>query len=98
MIHQTQWNRLDITDLTTGQILTERVIRIEKIGVDENNFTLFDKENYEDFFHGLIHVSPNSKKFLSNGWCWHPFGLIECYGVEQFLKSYEPSGCYSVVV
>jgi len=93
LIHQTQWNRLDITDLTTGQLLTERMVRIEKTGVDENHVTQFIYENYEDFFHSLIHVSPNGKSFLSNGWIWHPFGTIACYDAEQFLKSYEPGGC-----
>ena len=92
LIHQTQWNRLDITDLTTGQLLTERVIRHEKIGVDENGVPQMIAENYKDFFHGLIHFSPENKKFLSNGWIWHPIGSIACYDVEQFLKSYEPGG------
>jgi len=95
LIHQTQWNRLDITDLTTGQLLTERVIRHEKIGVDENHVTQFIAENFADFFHGLILVSPNCKRFLSNGWVWHPMGTIACYDLEQFLKTYEPGGYYT---
>ncbi len=37
LIHQTQWNRLDITDLETGSLLTEREIIYRKTGETETN-------------------------------------------------------------
>jgi hypothetical protein len=81
LIHQTEWNRLDITDLTTGKLLTKR-----------KSITTPKDKNYVDYFHSLLHVSPCSRYFLSNGWVWQPFDFINCYKVEEFLKHFESSG------
>jgi hypothetical protein len=47
--------------------------------------------NYIDYFHSLLHVSPNGEYFLSNGWIWHPEGQILCFRTDDFLERYEPS-------
>ena len=56
LIHQTQWNRLDITDLETGVLLTERKIKIE-VSPDKYDEKTGEKikgksisENYLDYF------------------------------------------------
>jgi hypothetical protein len=79
LIHGTDWNRLDITCLETGELLTERVV-----DYDTN-------KNYFDYFHSSLLVAPDSKSFTSNGWVWHPFGMITCYTVENFIKKFERS-------
>lgn len=45
-VHQTMWNRLDITDLETGALLTDREVK-------------YGGTNYLDYFHSAIHVSPD---------------------------------------
>jgi len=96
LIHQTEWNRLDITDLTTGELLTEREIVCkdtgETIETKWGTTRKMEKKNYIDYFHSLIHVSPDSKHFLSNGWVWQPCDNIVCFETETFFEEYETCG------
>ena len=96
LIHQTQWNRLDITDLETGELLTDREIVFRITDETETNkggtSPKREVKNYIDYFHSLLHVSPDSKYFLSNGWIWHPVDNIKCFETERFFKEYETCG------
>ena len=95
LVHQTQWNRLDITDLETGTLLTEREIKIELTPDrrDEKTKEIIkgkrESENYLDYFHSSLHISPDSRNFLSNGWVWAPVDNIRCFNVEEFFTKYE---------
>lgn len=96
LIHQTQWNRLDITDLVTGELLTEREVSIREVepehkDEDGNGVRMrFEKTNYLDYFHSLLQISPDNRSFLSNGWVWSPMDNIRCFTVDRFLQEYEP--------
>jgi hypothetical protein len=79
LIHATDWNRLDITRLTTDEILTDRFVDYET------------NTNYFDYFHCGLSVAPGSESFISNGWHWHPRGQITWYSIEEFLRNFEPS-------
>lgn len=96
LIHQTQWNRLDITDLETEELLTKREIIYQESGETETNkwgmFPKMEAKNYIDYFHSLLHISPDGKHFLSNGWIWQPSDNIMCFEIERFLKEYETCG------
>jgi hypothetical protein len=98
LIHQTKWNRLDMTDLATGELLTDREIINREIAAGRREpdgdwgSPQYETKNYDDYFHSLLHVSPDNKSFLSNGWIWSPVDIITAYGVERFLKEYEPAG------
>lgn len=97
-LHQTQWNRLDLMDLESGRRLTERRIHYnyKPEERDENGVVTSPKidesENHLDFFHSRLHVSPNHKTFLSNGWIWSPVDTIIAYDVEEFFRSFDPGG------
>jgi len=82
LIHGTDWNRVDITRLDNDEFLTKR-------GIDFKS-----KTNYEDFFHSELSVSPDGRRFLSNGWVWSPFDVICSYETDQFLKTFEAGGTY----
>ena len=96
LLHQTQWNRLDITDLTTGKLLTEREVVFRCL--DETVTTQWgqthktESKNYIDYFHSLLHVSPDGRHFLSNGWIWQPYDNIMYFKTDRFFKEYEPCG------
>lgn len=93
LIHQTQWNRLDITDLATGQLLSKREVYIKDIGAEQTgkpNYQ-YDTKNYFDYFHGLLHIAPDNRHFLSNGWHWMPVDRIYCYNIDTYLHHYDPS-------
>lgn len=77
LVHGTDWNRLDITELSTDRLLTER--NVEK------------KTNYYDYFHSSLAVSPGFSRFTSNGWFWGPYDQITVYAVSDFLAAYEMS-------
>jgi len=99
LVHQTQWNRLDITNPETGQLLTTREIINEDTGETETTkWGTSPKRrqvNYIDYFHSLLHISPDGKHFLSNGWIWQPVDNIICFETNSFMSGYEPSGKYT---
>ncbi|GAA0553643.1 hypothetical protein GCM10010172_40240 [Paractinoplanes ferrugineus] len=75
LVAQTRWNRLDVFDAASGACLTERIGEVEDI----------------DYFHSLLHVSPDSRHFLSNGWVWAPVDMVRVFTTEAFLTGYEPT-------
>lgn len=77
LIHSTEWNRLDITCLDTGNLITDRIVDYDT------------DQNYFDYFHSSILVSPDFSKFTSNGWIWQPWDIITVYEIEKFLGSFE---------
>jgi hypothetical protein len=93
LVAQTQWNRLDVFDAETGANLTEREVSIRDSGrCDEHGRKIYDLSNYVDYFHSLLHVSPDSRHFLSNGWVWSPVDVVRVFSTEAFLTGYEPTG------
>ena len=97
LIHQTEWNRLDIMDAATGECLTDRDVYSREAKPrysDENQAWVNlpdESKSYLDYFHSLLHVSPDGAYFLSNGWMWHPIGQMICFRTDDFFKSYELS-------
>jgi hypothetical protein len=79
LIHGTDWNRLDITQLEEAKVLTDRVVAYES------------NSSYFDYFHSSLLLSPDSKRFASNGWVWGPCDIITVYEVEGFLSNFELS-------
>ncbi len=92
LLHQTEWNRLDITDLETGKCLTDREI-IHRLleETDAYGGSMYEKKNYVDYFHGQIFFSPDYRYFVDTGWVWQPVGVPVLYDLEAFLTEYEHS-------
>ena len=91
LICQTRWNRLDILDAETGENLTQREVwcrRTDQKTADGN--PTYEKKNYLDYFQSQLHVSPDGRHFLSNGWVWQPWDQIRVFDTERFFTSYEP--------
>jgi hypothetical protein len=90
LIKQSQWNRLDIIDIESWENITEREVWIVDTGQkDELGHKIVEKRNYLDYFHSRLHVSPDYNYFLSDGWVWHPVGIIFLFSTTEFLKSFE---------
>lgn len=84
-VHQTEWNRLEITDLETGEHMNPQAVHDDTYGgMNESQV-----EECFDYFHSLLHVSPDGRMILSNGWIWHPVGIVRCYSIEQLLEGRE---------
>lgn len=78
LIHRTSWNRLDVSDPATGELLTERGPTSYQSGQEE-------PPHYLDFFHGRLHVSPGGRRILDDGWVWHPIGLLTSWSLEPWV-------------
>ena len=81
MIHRTSWNRLDISDAATGELLTERAPT--RFGPGESR-----PEHYLDYFHGALHLSPGGRWIADDGWIWHPVGAPCAWDARRWLENY----------
>lgn len=79
LIHATEWNRLDITDPATGELLTTRAPT--EYARDEER-----PEHYLDYFHGRLHLSPNGDRIAEDGWIWHPIGVPRVWSLSRWLE------------
>jgi hypothetical protein len=77
-IHRTAWNRLDVSDPSTGALLTARSPTSYQRGQDRPN-------HYLDYFHGALYVSPNDVHIIDDGWVWHPVGIPNAWNLERWI-------------
>jgi hypothetical protein len=78
-IHRTSWNRLDVSDASTGRLLSERGPTSYQTGEHR-------PEHYLDYFHGALYLSPKGTRILDDGWVWHPVGIPVVWSVDQWLS------------
>lgn len=78
LVHGTQWNRLDITDPRTGELLSARTI--------EEPSNEKHPEHYLDYFHCGLSVSPDQQWIVDNGWMWHPVGSVVAWNVRRWVQ------------
>ena len=78
LIHATNWNRLDVTDLTNGLPLTQR-------SFPESTTPEEQPAHYLDFFHGALRVSPSGEWIADDGWVWAPVGVVTAWNLETWL-------------
>ncbi|GAB4213524.1 MAG: hypothetical protein OHK0022_50740 [Roseiflexaceae bacterium] len=79
LVHATGWNRLDISDPTTGALLTGR---------GPTSYTLGEKEpkHYLDYFHCGLSVAPGQEWIVDNGWVWHPWGIVRSWSLSHWCE------------
>lgn len=77
-IHRTSWNRLDVSDPATGNLLTDRSPTSWQQGSERPEHDL-------DYFHGALYVSPNSVRIADDGWVWHPVGIPTTWSLEEWI-------------
>jgi hypothetical protein len=75
LIHNTDWNRLDITSLNTKEVITKRK------NPEHAN------PHYLDYFHSGISISPNNTWIIDNGWHWHPWGVLTAWSLQRWLEN-----------
>jgi len=61
VIHRTAWNRLDISDASTGGLLSDRDPTSYRSGEQR-------RQHYLDYFHGALYLSPDGAHILDDGW------------------------------
>jgi hypothetical protein len=67
-VHGTAWNRLDVSDARTGQLLTGRELGERRL----------------DYFHGALLVSPDGQWIADDGWVWTPVGFPVVWNLQAW--------------
>jgi len=80
LVHATDWNRLDVSEPSTGNLLTSRQPTSYRRGDAQ-------PEHYLDYFHCGLTVSPDSEWIAGNGWVWHPVGAIDTWSLNCWLET-----------
>jgi hypothetical protein len=78
LVHGTNWNRLDVSDPWTGELLTKRSPTSYKQGEPR-------PPHYLDYFHSGVVVSPDHEWIVDNGWVWHPWGIVKSWSLRRWL-------------
>jgi len=78
LVHAPAWNRLDVVDARTGELLTPRGPTAYARGEER-------PAHYLDYFHCGLLVSPDGAWIADNGWVWHPWGVVHAWSVERWL-------------
>lgn len=77
-IHRTAWNRLDVSDPATGELLTDR--GPTSYGEGEQR-----PPHYLDYFHGALCLNLDGTWIADDGWIWHPVGVPTAWSVTRWL-------------
>jgi hypothetical protein len=80
-IHRTDWNRLDVSDPRSGELLTQRFPTTYTYGKEER------PEHYLDYFHGELTLSPSGTQILDNGWVWGSEGVPIVWNLERWISA-----------
>lgn len=78
-IHRTTWNKLDVLDSSTGELLTRRDLATAP-GKEGRS------EHYLDYFHGALYASPSGGHIIDDGWIWQPTGTLTTWSVERWMS------------
>jgi hypothetical protein len=79
LIHGTSWNRLDLSDAKTGELLTERSPTSYEQGEER-------PQHYLDYFHCGLTVSPGQQFVVDTGWVWHPMGVVAVWSLSRWFQ------------
>jgi hypothetical protein len=79
VIRRAAWNRLDISDASSGQLLSQRGPTSYQRGEER-------PQHYLDYFHGALYPSPGSTHILDDGWVWHPVGIPVTWNLDRWLS------------
>lgn len=71
------WNRLDLVDVASNRVLSERASTRMVEGAPT-------PEHYLDYFHGSLVVSPDGARIIDSGWIWHPVGEVRAWSLDAW--------------
>ncbi|RYG66011.1 hypothetical protein EON80_16270 [bacterium] len=80
LVYSPKWNRLDICDPWTGELLTARDLPDDE---SEDDFPEHDLH----YFHGQLAVSPDQQWIADDGWVWHPVGVVTTWNLHYWVTA-----------
>lgn len=75
VVHSPAWNRLDIVDPRTREVLTERPVPQSR------------EAHALDYFHCGLDVSPDQRWIADHGWVWGPAGIERTWSIDDWLAN-----------
>lgn len=96
IIYGEDWNRLQIMNLQTRQVLTASKSLIEEDAEERHiQFCKEIKKDHStapwptpyDYYFGKLLMAPDNKHFMSLGWVWGSFDYYTVYNTEKFINS-----------
>ena len=99
LIHGSDWNRLELTELPSLRPLTARAMpdsgeseRPSDKASDEASVEIGASGEpgsgpvpFLNYFHGRLQVSPDGSQIADSGWVWQPVGLIGAWSLREWL-------------
>ncbi|WP_379152618.1 hypothetical protein [Paenibacillus sp. sgz5001063] len=82
LIHGTEWNRLDLLDVRSGENLSTRQ---STVSLAEGGEQL--TKQVLDYFHGKIYVSPQGKWIVDTRWHWQPVASIRSWSLPAWISN-----------
>ncbi|CQR55802.1 hypothetical protein [Paenibacillus riograndensis] len=79
LIHGSEWNRLDLLDVRSGENMSAR----QSPSFADGQYP----EHSLDYFHGKIHISPQGDWIIDTGWIWHPIASIRSWSLSAWLSN-----------
>jgi hypothetical protein len=79
LVHAVAWNRLEVTDPRTGELLTVR----DQLVYPQGGAA---PPHYLDYFHGALLLGPDGRTILDDGWVWHPVGVLRAFDIARWLE------------
>ena len=101
LIYGTDWNRVDIANLATRQVLTADKSLIE-VGAEQRHLDFYahhDESNKLlwprgfDYFFGHLSISPDQTRFMSVGWVWGSADSCMVFDIGDFLSNHRVNAC-----
>ncbi|WP_121965487.1 hypothetical protein [Myroides sp. N17-2] len=95
LIYADDWNRVQIMNLNTRQVLTATKSLIEE-GAEERHIEYYktQKESNKlawprsyDYFYGELMMAPDNKHFASAGWFWGSYDCSNAYLIDDFINN-----------
>ncbi len=80
LVHATDWNRLDVSAPSTGELLSGR----ETIPYQKGEPL---DPRYLNYFYGALHISPDDRRIATDGWRWHPFGEVRSWSLDAWISN-----------
>jgi hypothetical protein len=77
VVHGSAWNKLDVSLADSGELLTARQPSPSGEGQPR-------PEQYLDYFHGTLNVSPTEQWIADDGWVWHPIGVPRSWNLQRW--------------
>ena len=75
----TSWNRLDVSNPRTGQLLTARTPAPYQRAEAR-------REHYLDYFHSQLVISPDQEWVAEYGWAWTPAGIVRSWSMKKWME------------